>query len=351
MSTVAMRIVLIIGLYLASSVAVGQSREWCPDDVFPYDANHELTLGKLADSSGANEYILANEWQRANELLVNEFRRFVSEKRLDPTSAKLSLFLDEVDRYLAARIPPIRHMKATFNDAIEQEGRLVWDFGMDSDNQSITLSLSCNALPRNEEDRAIAYFADALYEYGRSDQWAAVKIGSAEISRIYSTHKNRLTNGLPMWPQETWINGLNVDFDTDEPVVASNTQWIFLRPSISPALKFSGEDSSELDAALMLEPLGFIKYRDGSDFRRWHGASAIVTMSGDNGVGYGAIYRYDSLIIGAAHHSRPDEWMLYVSLDLYDLVVPKDGRTNDGDEFLKRLAAHLKDEAIKGVGE
>lgn len=346
-----MRIVLLAGLCLASSTAIGQGREWCPDDVFPYDTNHELTLGQLADSSGATEYILANEWQRANELLVNGFRSYVNANSLDSGDANLGVFLHAVDRYLAASIPPIRYMKATFNDVIEPDGRLVWDFGVDAANQSIVLFLSCDTLSGSEEGKAVAYFADALYEYGRADQWAAVKIGEVEIRRIYNTHRTRLTNGLPMWPQETWLNGLNVDFDTDEPAEASGTQWIFLRPSISPALKFSGEDSSELDAALLLEPFGFIKYRGGSDFKKWQGGSVIVTMSGDNGVGYGAMYRYDSLIIGAAHHSKPDEWMLYISLDLYDLVVPKDRPTNDGDEFLRKLAAYLKDEAIKGVGE
>ena len=350
MSAVAMRMVLLTGLCLISSAAIGQGREWCSDDVFPYDADHALTFGKLADSSGATEHILANEWRQANERLVDGFRHYVNANGLDPGNPDLVVFLGAVDRYLEAGIPPIRHMKASFNDVIDPNGRLVWDFGVDAANQSIVLSLNCNGLMNDAEGQAIAYFADALYEYGRADQWAAVKIGAAEIGRIYDTHKNRLTNGLPMWPQETWINGLGTDFDTDAPVEASDTQWIFMRPSISPALRFSGEDSSELDGALMLEPFGFIKYRDGSDFKRWRGASAIVTISGDNGVGYGAMYRYDSFVIGAAHHSEPDEWMLYVSLDLYDLVVPKNGRTNDGDEFLRKLATYLKDEAIKKVG-
>jgi hypothetical protein len=339
-------IVLFTWLLLGSSLAVGQGREWCSDDVFPYDANHELSFARISDSSGATEHILAKEWQRANELLVNGFRSYVNKNGLEPATSDLSVFLDAVDRYLAASIPPIGYMRASYTDSNEEDGQLIWTFGVDSNGKSITLSLNCNELDGNEEGKAIAYFSDALYQYGRADQWAAVKIGSAEIDRIYNTHKNRLTNGLPMWPQEAWINGLNVDFRTDEPVVASNTQWVFLRPSISPVLRFSGEQSSELDTALILEPIGFIRYRDGSDFRKWQGASPIVTISGDNGVGYGAIYRYDSLVIGAAHHSKSDDWMLYVSLDLYNLVVPRDRRTNQGDEFLKRLAAHLKNKAI-----
>ena len=147
------------------------------------------------------------------------------------------------------------------------------------------------------------------------------------------------------------LDASSVDFETNEPKLASRKQWIFLRPSIAPALRFDGTDNSELDAALVVEAFGFIKYKRGSEFKKWQGASAMATITGDNGVGYGAMYRYNSWILGGAYHNKTDDWLLYVSVDLYNLVVPQDQRSGSANEFLSHLAKNLKTRAVEKLDE
>ena len=118
-------------------------------------------------------------------------------------------------------------------------------------------------------------------------------------------------------------------------------QLLFFRPSIAPALRFSGSDDSQLDAALMVE-LGVIKYKKDTDFREWSGLSLIATVTNDNGTGYGAAYRKNNWIIGAAHHSSNDEWMLYASIDLYDLITNDAQRTMNANRFLKQMVREVK---------
>ena len=83
---------------------------------------------------------------------------------------------------------------------------------------------------------------------------------------------------------------------------------------------------------------GRIWYKKQTQFKKWHGFSVIAALSGDNGIGWGAAYRNQSLLIGAAHHNDIDDWLLYVTVDFYQLVFPEGEETNQARAFLEAFA-------------
>ncbi len=148
-----------------------------------------------------------------------------------------------------------------------------------------------------------------------------------------------------MWPWEHPINGVSTkrDWNSEEPTDASLTQWIALRPTVAPGLRFSGEETDEVDLGVVVEVGGRIWYKPGSQFKKWRGVSIIAALSGDNGIGYGAAFRNQSLMVGAAHHNDIDDWILYVTIDFYQLVIGEGTTTNRADAFLDRLARYQVD--------
>jgi len=331
---------------LVASGALAAERQWCDESVFPYDDSHALASAVLLPD--VFDDIYGDNWRRGYFSLAERFDEFIDVNGLDTSDPNLEKFRDHLAVYLREPVPPIKTMEGSHR---EQTDRMSWDLGADDAGDARSIFIDCSVMAGDREAQAIAYFSDTMFEAGRAEQSKSVQIGASVVEEIYGTHRDRLFNGLPMWPQETWLNGMNIDFDTDTAERASDKQWIFLRPSIAPALRFSGTDNSELDAALVIEPFGFIRYRKDSEFRKWQGASLMVSVTGDNGVGYGALYRYGNWIIGAAYHSQTSDTMLYASVDLYDLIVPKDKRTANASEFMKGLGRHLLAKSDARPGE
>lgn len=337
-----------LGILVFALPVHAQQRQWCPDGLFAYDPGHPMAAEQLLpivrdpDASLAEQ--LEQDWRRANADLAAAFRQYLVLEGLDRDDPNLELFLVQVRKYLAYDEMRLQYMRARYN---EFSRRLGWEFEADRETgDPVSLFLDCQRLPDDPEGQAIAYFSDTLFQYAREGFAPAVRIGGQLAGDIYSTHRNRLRNGLPMWPQETFINGLGIDFASEEPQLASRRQWVLLRPSIAPALRFDGADNSALDAALVVEAFGFINYRRGSEYREWRGASAVATVTENNGVGYGAIYRHNNWIMGAAYHDRTDDWLLYVSVDLYDLVVPESRRSGSANAFLSQLGQYLKEKTL-----
>lgn len=331
-----LRVSVVAWALLVSSGTLAAERQWCDEGVFPYDATHPLASDVLLPD--VFELINSDDWRRGYVALADTFEEFVGGIQPDDGNDDMETFRAHLVNYVREPVPPLKTMQASYRDV---NGRMSWDLGADDSGNAIGIFIDCTDMVSNREAQAIAYFSDTMYQASRIEQWKSVKIGASVVEDIYATHRDRLFNGLPMWPQETWLNGLNIDFDTDKAEKAPDRQWIFLRPSIAPALRFSGSADSELDAALVIEPFGFIHYKKDSEFRKWRGASLMVSLTGDNGVGYGALYRHDHWILGAAYHSKTSEPMLYVSVDLYKLIVPEDRRTDSANEFLTGLGKHL----------
>ncbi|MDH5537288.1 MAG: hypothetical protein OEZ08_17180 [Betaproteobacteria bacterium] len=137
--------------------------------------------------------------------------------------------------------------------------------------------------------------------------------------------ENLLNNGLPMWPWENYVNGRRLGISDAEPLFT--TQWIVMRPSA--ALQFNTRNRAEanLNASLVIEPIGFVRYTDRT-YKSWWGASAVVSVSSDAGMGYGALLRYDKYTLGLTLHksaspNKDDDVFLLLGVDLYDYLNNK----------------------------
>ena len=178
------------------------------------------------------------------------------------------------------------------------------------------------------------------------DQTAGREAAAAIATRTYQSYEDLLYRGLPMWPWELKLNERFVPERFDMP--APERHVVVMRPNLSLALLFNGSESSEVDCALTVEPIGFVKYR-ASDYTKWWGASLLVGMTDDNGRGYGAQFRWDDYTLGLARHDRTsgdDEWVLYVSIDLFNRVLGEDRRTNSANAFLTGIKERIQEGVI-----
>jgi hypothetical protein len=141
----------------------------------------------------------------------------------------------------------------------------------------------------------------------------AMKTRAAILEKASRDAEDLLKNGLAMWPWELWLNGLRLS-----------------------------EKDADLQASVMLEPLGFVRYR-GDSYAHWWGASLVVTSSTRRGAGIGALLRWDNYVIGLTRHkgegSDPDSTFLMVGVDLYDLVNKKRTELKDWDAFARLRSA------------
>jgi hypothetical protein len=334
------RVLLVLVLLAGSSLGQADNHLanprpdlWCDG---PYEPGHALAFETLETEIPFASLTAAGEWREADRRIAAAFQRFVA--ALAPVDGELREFWSGLQYYLSGSVQNFARWQPIEAGADE----LVYELPVGPARESAIVRVDCAAIARDSAAAAIAYTAASLYRVGESGHDEAMRVAAAKLDAVYQTHRDRLFNGLPMWPWEMWINGLDIDFETTDPVPADNTQWIFMRPTLSPALKFDGNENSELDAGLVVEPIGFIRYtRD--DFSKWIGASPIVTITNGNGIGYGALVRYGDWQLGAAYHDDDGDVLLYVSLDLYDFVVDQDTRTADADEFLEGLVRKLSE--------
>lgn len=304
---------------------------WCEG---PHDSKHPLAFEALKEEKEFNSMVESGDWQGADGRIVEAFRRFIVEP--DPNDTELQEFSAGLQFYLTESTQNFVRWKPIE----EQSDELIYELPVGLGMDSVAVRVQCEKISNDKASAAIAYTAAALYQAGEIGYDVAIKIGAAKLDAVYQTHRNRLFNGLPMWPWEMWANGMNIKFDTKDPAPAPRHQWVFMRPSLSPALKFDGSENSELDVGLVVEPVGYVHYTK-DDYSRWIGISPMVTITNSNGIGYGALLRYDNWQIGTAYHDNGDNVLLYVSVDLYDLVVSKDNRTTNANEFLNGLTANL----------
>lgn len=135
-------------------------------------------------------------------------------------------------------------------------------------------------------------------------------------------------NGLPMWPQETWLNGLLLD-ESDAEIPAKH-QWVVFRPSLGLGGNLNdGFSEGNLDATLGVEIGGFVRYRS-DDYSKYWGLSVLATLGEDAGVGYGLLLRYNDYVFGYNKRKKDaslgigdDNEYLYIGYDLYKLVHDK----------------------------
>ena len=167
-----------------------------------------------------------------------------------------------------------------------------------------------------------------------------MKTRAAILEKASRDAEDLLKNGLAMWPWELWLNGLRLSDKDADPLF--RTQWVVLRPSAGIEIDLRSQSSADLQASVMLEPLGFVRYR-GDSYAHWWGASLVVTSSTRRGAGIGALLRWDNYVIGLTRHkgegSEPDSTFRMVGVDLYDLVNKKRTELKDWDAFARLRSA------------
>lgn len=323
-------------LFLLYSPVYGAEHpdDWCDT----YDKSHPLAWNHFEAAVG--ELMTAGQPEAAHRLLVNEFR---SHMNTVLEHEDVRLVLEATSVYMIALRDEGILPEVWRQDLRDDPQRLQYQLGpLSEGDEARDLEILCDSFDDPVSPLpSIAYYAYAMYQAGRGGRLDAARKAAAAVSTTtYETYHDLITNGLPMWPWELLLAGNRVPSDFTKS--APDLQWIAFRPNVGPVLRFDGTESSQMDFGLTVEPIGFIKYRD-ADYSKWWGASALIGLTNDNGLGYGVLFRYDSFMLGAAYHDSNDDVLLYLNIDLYKHVLGEDGRTNQAKEFSKVLIDKFKD--------
>lgn len=324
------------GLATVSYAQDELEKYWCDD--FAYEQSNPLAWSSLSEEVG--RHLEAHRIADAYRVNINALELEVALAGLSWDSAQLAVLRQAIDKYLVQVELMDGKETPTSWDHIpgpDVGKQIQYDFtaikGFSSDD---IIALNCEDIDsqnNTKEPKIIAYFAYAMRETGAGEDLIKAQAGASAQSRaVYTSYKDWLYNGLTMWPWEMLANQSKVNQNITS--LAPTSQYIVMRPNASLALNFDGVESSELDYALTLEPFGWIKYRS-NDYKKWVGGSLLLSITDNNGIGYGGLFRWDNFTVGAAYHEKTNGPLLYLSLDLYQLLVGKDMKTNQADKMLK----------------
>jgi len=209
----------------------------------------------------------------------------------------------------------------------------VWDIGHDPSNDDRDLlfgrfeervSFDCTQ-PIPAYQMNMAYLSGVVKKLRQPTTAAETRPLLDVILSRSRQAENLLNNGLPMWPWENYVNGLRLGKSDAEPLFT--TQWIVMRPSAALEFSTRNREEANLNASLAIEPIGFVRYTDRT-YRSWWGASAVVSVSSDAGMGYGALLRYDKFTLGLTLHkssnpNKDNDLFVLLGVDLYDYLNHK----------------------------
>lgn len=305
---------LCAALALTLSPALATAAELLDDAIFLCDAVREPSPSLKLSALG----------QHLDPLL--------KERKIDAARARLAEIAagvlgpaPGVERFLALlRNPQGRSFAIAPDDNTEKIFR-------NAPADTITINCAAPIAQRMVDLSAVALIGEAIQTKG------ALPLQEVRARRLKKADaEDLLKNGLAMWPWELWLNGLRLSEKDADPLF--RTQWVVLRPSAGIEIDLRSQASADLQASVMLEPLGFVRYR-GDSYAHWWGASLVVTSSTRRGAGIGALLRWDNYVIGLTRHkgegSEPDSTFLMVGVDLYDLVNKKRTELKDWEGFAR----------------
>jgi hypothetical protein len=289
-----------------------------------------------------------------------ERKALVNDAADDIVAGRLQVALDRIATTFEQSLPPgeaatpgpaafLRQLRAPTS-----RWSALWEVAVDDDTANPILFerdpterpviIPCRPLPiatKYHDMVSIARFLNtaiaALEAPGKQAQWIALKQRATD-------HEDLIRNGLPMWPWELWLNGKRLGSSDADALF--DTQFVFMRPSVGVEINTRSRERANLEGSLMLEPIGFVRYVDGSRFRQWWGASAVVTASTGQGMGYGALVRYGRYSAGLTlHHSDvpgvSNDVHFLVGMDLYDLIEKTRGELPAVRAGIRRSAVDL----------
>lgn len=171
----------------------------------------------------------------------------------------------------------------------------------------------------------IAYLSHLLDKAQSVQDDEKLGLLNAALQERNREYQNLLQNGLSMWPWEMYLNGLRLaPRDSSHPFT---TQFVIFRPSAAMEVNTRSQADANLEASLLVEPIGFVRY-SSTEYNHWWGASLAVTSSTREGMGYGALIRYDNYTLGVMRHKsstagEPDSNFVMLSVDLHNLLDSK----------------------------
>ena len=327
-------LILFVGLYTPAYAAEATFAKWCGSHA--YNVNHPLAWPQLKDD--VNRLLSENDPTGAYDVVSEEFRAYV--ELLGGGNAKTMRVASTFDRYIHLIQVPGNETPAVWAPTrLPGNENLFYNLLIEQD---VPMLIPCSVFKANASpsyERAIAYALDAMERVGSGDTLKLVQsVAYAVSGRAYKSYERMVFDGLAMWPWEMWLNGKLVPSDFKQP--APLYQLAFLRPNVSPALKFDGTENSELDYGFMLEPIGYVRYSDSS-YKSWWGVSTLITATDDNGIGYGALLRWDEMTLGLAYHEKDESTLMFVSIDLYKYILGEESRSNSAKSFLRGVKGKL----------
>lgn len=185
------------------------------------------------------------------------------------------------------------------------------------------IEIDCAQVAPHEPDMAAVALMTA---WVRGQQvLPALEARAQFVVRQSAAHEALINNGLPMWPWELWLNGKRLERSDWEPLF--KTQWVLMRPTAGIEIDTRSRAEGDLEASIAIEPVGLVRYRN-DDYSKWWGASLVVTSSTGEGIGLGALLRWNDLVLGVTRHEadspeKSDGTFIFVGVELYQLFTKK----------------------------
>lgn len=330
-------ITLLVTPLKADTTAVDGGFKWC--DSIAFDENHIVYQDleahrKVLNDTPIHKQIIQR--QEFYQLLLNKFNATYSDsedfddERVQVTIRALKLYISDL---------PINGEKPTIWNAVYRfDMDEMWLPGIGpSVEHNEPLKISCKSfeVPDADEKKdtksavvGVAYLSRYVESLSRVGLKEIQIAAAAEADLISDSYQSWIFKGLAQWPWELKLNEMLMPDNFNEE--APDCQFTLLRPNLGFAIKPNDINDADLDYALMLEPMGFVKYLkadDKIDYERWWGVSALVSITDSNGTGYGLMGRYNNFMLGACiHDSQNQDWMIYLGVDLYKYLLGEDGK-------------------------
>jgi len=130
-----------------------------------------------------------------------------------------------------------------------------------------------------------------------------------------------LFEGYPMYPWEAAVNSL---FLTNDSIADGPPRWqlAVLHLSAGVVGHVAEDTDGDIGAALLLEPIGFVRYYDNYD--HWIGASVLTSFPFDREPGLGFAVTWDQFKLGVTWHDDPsgqyDGAAIVLGVELFQFV-------------------------------
>jgi hypothetical protein len=313
---------LLVGLVLPASAR----EQWC--GIYAPKKDHPLAWSNLAPA--VEDRLDAGEYEAAYRFIVDVYDAHYGAQ----DEALLRALRQKMARYLERRKAEGERPSDWLGFGINNRNtyNLTMEGASGAADTLHSVSCSSDVWTGTESPEVAVFYVAAVMNQAAEEGIETLRVLAAnQADAARRSYDDWLFNGLAMWPWELKANEFRIEKDFASP--APEWQLTLLRPSPALAIRAPNVENAELNYALMLEPFGYVRYLEGSRHREWWGVSPVVTVTDDNGTGYGLLARYNEFTLSAAHHESVDEVLVYFSIDLYQYLLSQEDRIRSARSF------------------